>query len=689
MQDALKKTDVKISKVDAGAGNELQGAELTVTRVVNIAGEEVDEVVESWTSDGTVHTVAGLTDGTYTLTEESAPNGYKVAESITFTIKDGKLVEGEDVKDGVVIMKDEQIKVNVKIILYDKKTGKTVKGVKLKLLKSDFETVDEWKTDDKEHEVKDLVLDETYTLEEEVPVGYEAADALKFKVDKDGNILKLNEDGSTTPIGEDGIFPVNIVPTEISFQINKVDAGTGEEVEGAVLTVIEKGEDGEETVLERWTSKKGETHDFGSKLERGKQYLLREVTAPVGYGKLTTDIAISVNEDGTIKTALAKTKDKDGNDVYLVENTKISVKISKVDITSGTELEGAKIRIIGEDGKVIEEWTSTKAVHEVFGLEPGVTYTLNETVAPNGYALTADTTFVLKEDGSIDTTKTTTTVKDGVLLVQDKAKISVKISKVDITSGTELEGAKIRIIGEDGKVIEEWTSTKAVHEVFGLEPGVTYILRETVAPKGYALTADTTFVLKDDGSIDTPKTTTTVKDGVLLVQDKVFSFKVRKQDEAGKLLGGAKLKISYRNNKEIVSWTTEANKEKTITGLGAGKYYLYEVQAPAGYQIAQRIEFEIDEYGTIKRDSKPVPSLIMVDKKTSTNQPQKRATVTPRPANSTNVSKKSTTGSTTTAKAKTTGAKTGDNSPIMLYIILLVAAGAVIVVIKRRSRSNK
>ena len=442
---------------------------------------------------------------------------------------------------------------------------------------------------DKEHEIKDLVLDETYTLEEEVPVGYEAADALKFKVDKDGNILKLNEDGSTTPIGEDGIFPVNIVPTEISFQINKVDAGTGEEVEGAVLTVIESGEDGKETVLERWTSKKGETHDFGSKLERGKQYLLREVTAPAGYGKLTTDIAISVNEDGTIKTALAKTKDKDGNDVYLVENTKISVKISKVDITSGTELEGAKIRIIGEDGKVIEEWTSTKAVHEVFGLEPGVKYTLNETVAPKGYALTADTTFVLKEDGSIDTTKTTTTVKDGVLLVQDK----------------------------------------------------------------------------------------------------VFSFKVRKQDEAGKLLGGAKLKISYRNNKEIVSWTTEANKEKTITGLGAGKYYLYEVQAPAGYQIAKRIEFEIDEYGRIIRDKKVVPSLIMVDKKTSTNQPQKRATVTPRPANSTNVSKKSTTGSTTTAKAKTTGAKTGDNSPIMLYIILLVAAGAVIVVIKRRSQSNK
>ena len=87
MKDALKKTDVKISKVDAGQGNELKGATLTLTK------EDQVEAVDSWTSDGTVHTVAGLTDGTYTLTEESAPNGYKVAESITFVIKDGKLVE--------------------------------------------------------------------------------------------------------------------------------------------------------------------------------------------------------------------------------------------------------------------------------------------------------------------------------------------------------------------------------------------------------------------------------------------------------------------------------------------------------------------------------------------------------------------------------------------------------------------
>ena len=593
MLDALKKTDVKISKVDAGAGNELQGAELTVTRIANIAGQEVNEVVESWTSDGIVHTVAGLTDGTYTLTEETAPDGYKKAESITFVIKDGKLVEDANAKDGIVTMKDERIKVNVKIILFDKRTGKTVKGVRMIVRKSDNEVVDEWETEDKEHEIKELILGETYTLEEKVPAGYEAVDSLKFRVDKDGNILRLNEDGSTSPLGEDGIFPVNITASEINFKVNKVDAGTGEEVEGADLAVVESGQDGKETVLERWTSKKGETHDFGSKLEHGKKYLLREVTAPEGYGKLTTDIAFSVNEDGTIQTELATTKDADGNIVYLVENTKISVKISKVDIASGAELEGAKIRILDKDGQVIDEWTSTKAVHVVTGLKPGETYTLSETVAPTGYALTADTKFVLKEDGSIDTTKTTTAVKDGVLLVQDK----------------------------------------------------------------------------------------------------MISVKVRKQDTDGNLLGGAKLKISYRNNKEVkgANWTTEAGKEHTITGLTAGSYYLYEDQAPAGYLRAARIAFDIDKYGNIIRDGKIVSVIVMTDQKITGGNSENKTTITQRPASSTSVSTKSTTGTTTKAKAnaKTTGAKTGDNSPIMLYIILLVAAGAVIVVIKRRSQSNK
>jgi LPXTG-motif cell wall-anchored protein len=57
-------------------------------------------------------------------------------------------------------------------------------------------------------------------------------------------------------------------------------------------------------------------------MECGKDYILRETTAPKGYDKIKTDIKISVSEDGSISTKLGKSKDKNGNVVYLVKNTK-------------------------------------------------------------------------------------------------------------------------------------------------------------------------------------------------------------------------------------------------------------------------------------------------------------------------------------------------------------------------------
>ena len=114
---------------------------------------------------------------------------------------------------------------------------------------------------------------------------------------------------------------------------------------------------------------------------------------------------------------------------------------------------------------------------------------------------------------------------------------------------------------------------------------------------------------------------------------------------------------------------------------------MYEEQAPTGYSKAARIEFVVDAYGRVIRDGKIVSAIVMVDQKIGNS-----TTVTQRPAGSTAVSSKSTTGTATkgtTTTAKTAGAKTGDDSPIMMYIILLMAAGAVIVVIRRRGKAGR
>ena len=292
-------------------------------------------------------------------------------------------------------------------------------------------------------------------------------------------------------------------------------------------------------------------------------------------------------------------------------NTITSVKISKVDIADGEELEGATIQLIDkETGEVVEEWTSTNKAHEVTGLTTGKTYILRETVAPEGYGITSDTTFEFKEDGSIDTEKTTTTVsEEGVLLVEDTI-TSVKISKVDIANGEELEGATIQLIDkETGEVVEEWTSTNKAHEVTGLTTGKTYILRETVAPEGYSITSDTTFELKEDGSIDTEKTTTTVsEEGVLLVEDtRRIDFIINKVSATDdhELYDTILSVYEITDEGEVLvdSWTSRWKEVHNFgLKLSCGKsYILREDKATGGYhKIPGDILFNVTANGKIQ-----------------------------------------------------------------------------------------
>ena len=85
-------TKVQISKNDI-SGKELPGAKLTIL-------DKDGKTVESWTSEEKPHYIEMLPIGEYTLREETAPDGYLVAEDVKFTVKD----TGEIQK---VVMKDE------------------------------------------------------------------------------------------------------------------------------------------------------------------------------------------------------------------------------------------------------------------------------------------------------------------------------------------------------------------------------------------------------------------------------------------------------------------------------------------------------------------------------------------------------------------------------------------------------
>ncbi|MBR2255912.1 MAG: hypothetical protein IJ899_00940, partial [Blautia sp.] len=146
------------------------------------------------------------------------------------------------------------------------------------------------------------------------------------------------------------------IRNEIHFTINKVEAGNGAEIDGAVMTVYETDADGniaensegEEKVIDSWTSKTGETHDFGPKLKAGKTYILREVVVPDGYAAVT-DIRITVAGDGTITSDIQPNADG----IYLVEDQKCYLTVEKVlefgltreEVYSGDNMVFAKDRV--------------------------------------------------------------------------------------------------------------------------------------------------------------------------------------------------------------------------------------------------------------------------------------------------------------------------------------------------------
>ena len=92
LDDVIK---VEISKVNITTNKELPGAELILTN-------KDGKVVEHWTSTDKPHYIEKLPAGDYKLTEITAPDGYEIAEDISFTV----LPTGEVQR---VVMKDAPI----------------------------------------------------------------------------------------------------------------------------------------------------------------------------------------------------------------------------------------------------------------------------------------------------------------------------------------------------------------------------------------------------------------------------------------------------------------------------------------------------------------------------------------------------------------------------------------------------
>lgn len=176
----ISSSKVSIVKLDKTTGKPLAGAELVLK-------DAAGNVITSWTSTTNNHVIRNLSNGTYTVEEKKAPNGYKkITTPIKFTITD-------ETKNILVKVNNEPKVSVVTITKLDKSTDKPLAGAVLVLKNSKGEVITRFETTTESYSITGLPYD-TYTVEEEkAPEGYEKVnDVIKFTINDEHLSFQVN-----------------------------------------------------------------------------------------------------------------------------------------------------------------------------------------------------------------------------------------------------------------------------------------------------------------------------------------------------------------------------------------------------------------------------------------------------------------------------------------------------------------
>lgn len=264
-----------------------------------------------------------------------------------------------------------------------------------------------------------------------------------------------------------------------------------------------------------------------------------------------------------------------------IVNKPTMIEISKTAVTGMEELEGASMQLLDSNRNVICEWISGKKPYIVEGLEIGKTYILKEDLAPIGYVQAKEISFVIENTSEIQK-----------IHMVDKV---VNVKKID-TYGKTVEGALLQVVSTKMKnIVDQWiVDESGNHNVEGLIAGESYILKELKAPDGYVLADEIEFIVKDDE-----------QDQKIEMVDELTKVEISKIDLTNlKELSGAQLLLEDISTGETVfieRWVS-GNQPRMFEGLIVGhKYRLSEEIAPKGYQIAQAIEFTVENTNKVQR----------------------------------------------------------------------------------------
>lgn len=478
--------------------------------------------------------------------------------------------------------------------------------------------------------IKDLPLGKYRVKETKAPAG--------FVLNPDSQEVSfIYKDQNTPEIEEKLEFSNERQKVELS--VEKQDAETGKALKGATFGLYNKEaiSSGDkvvvkaDTLLQEITSNEKGKAAFTLDLPLGRYYV-KELQAPAGYVSSDEILEFDATYQGQdVKTIKLKSVKK---------NQPTTVEVTKADITTGTELDGASMSVLDKDGNVIDSWTSVKdSPHVIKRLQVRKTYILREELAPYGYLRATDVEFTISDTAEVQKVKMEDEVPVARLLVNKKGEFLDSVSLLDNAKGmiehlfnyvtgnlTDVtfnvyaaeairaaDGVSADYYAADELVGSITTDGNGIAQMDNLPLGRYYIVEKETA-HGYVLDNEPRYVDLTYRDQDTPLVTYSAdwQNARQRVQVEVL----KKEKDSDKVLSGAifglyaaddivssKGKVLLAKDTLIELKTTdEDGKIQFVADLPIdSRYYIKELAAPDGYvtdQEPQEFTFEYQGSGT-------------------------------------------------------------------------------------------
>lgn len=473
---------------------------------------------------------------------------------------------------------------------------------------------------------KDLPLGRYYVVETKAPEG--------FVLNPEPVKVALTYQDQDTPIVEAEAIVGND-RQKVSISVEKQDAENGRVLSGAVFGIYNKKDiqaNGKvlvkaDTLLQEMTSDENGMATCTLDLPFG-EYYVKELKVPEGFVS-SDEVLEFVAEYQGQETKIVSLQ-------AVKKNEPTTAEFTKSDLTTGVELEGARLRVMDKDGNVIDEWTSEKdKPHVIKRLVVGETYTLHEEFAPYGYLKATDVTFTIKDTAEVQKVEMKDEVPKGLLIINKKGEFLEKITLLDNVKGTvehffeyitgnlsevafEVYAAE-DIKAADGISADHYKKDELVGTVTTDEKGIAkmenlpvgkYYVKEVKTAHGFVLDGEPRFVDLTYRDQDTP--VVTFDEEWQNNRQKIKVTILKKEKETERMLEGAifglftKEDIKGRDGKVLMEAGTLIE-QKTTDENGQilfkadfpvdGTYIVKEIYAPDGFVTSNEEKEFTFEYG--------------------------------------------------------------------------------------------